>query len=79
MDNIPFLLEALVSGHNIYKHSPLPDTTALYYDRHEFILHSEFQPFSILSGRCLVSSMFRHCHFLPDTSDLLQAIERTLP
>jgi hypothetical protein len=66
-------MAALVSGHNTYTHSPLSDTTALRYDRHEFNFHSDFQSFSILSGHCLVYFMLRHYYFLLDISDLLQA------
>jgi hypothetical protein len=66
-------MAALVSGHNTYTHSPLSDTTDLHCDRHEVSFHSDFQPFSILSGHCLVSFMLRHYYFLLDISDLLQA------
>jgi len=71
-------MAALVSGHKAYTHSPLSDTVTLHYDKHEVNFHSDFQPFSILSGHCLLSFMLRHCHFLPKTSDLLQAKERTV-
>jgi len=50
IENIPFLLAALSSGHNTYIHSPLSDITALNYDSHEMNFYPECQPFSILSG-----------------------------